>query len=325
MAKRLKNAGRKEWECIIQRRAPPGLSQDGSRRLASPLKGQDPLSPGRLNATPGWRQRSPSRQKQTFLPTESAQPANGNTTADSSSPRKVSAIRLPTEGEPAALTEPELIAGKRTEKPEPWNFLRRIDRANAFTKPEPIPPSKYQVKKNEDLDVPMSAIFTGMRLRAFGEANCAALRQELERAGAALINRNGAEVDFYVVRLAGYALFRSCELNSLTAACSGAEEMKKEAPQNEHHKFRTECWVERCIFESRICDVDENVTFQPLKVPTPLAGTASYVPCSIWITSVIGTDASQMFVASSGLDLSEQTWVKRLLRVLGMFTYACIL
>jgi hypothetical protein len=286
-AKRVKNAGRKEWECIIQRRALPGLSQDvasemfnpytppkqASRRPATPLKGQGPLSLGRPNATPGWRQRSPSRQKQHFLPTESAQPTYGLSTPDSAIPRKVSAMHLPTEDEAAVLTEPGPVSGKRTEKPDPSTFLRRIDRANAFTKPEPIAPSKYRGKETGDLDDPTSAVFAGKRLRAIGEANCAALRQELERAGAVLINRSGAKVDFYVVRLAGYALFWACECISLTAAFSGAELMKQEAPQDEHHKFRTECWVERCIFESRICDVDKNVTFRPFSIPTPLAGT----------------------------------------------------
>ena len=287
IAKRVKNAGRKEWDCIIQRRALPGLSQDVADDIfnpytspkkaplqpTTPLKGQGLPSPGRLNAAPGWRQRSPSRQKQIFLHSESARPTNGLTIPDSSSPRKVSAMRLPTEG--------EALAGKTTEKPQPSTFLGRINRTNAFTKPGPIPPSKYQVQKNESLDDRTSAIFAGKRIRAIGDANCAALRQELERAGAALININGADVDFYVVRLAGYALFRSCECISLTAACSGTEQMSQEAPQDEHHKFRTECWVERCIFESRICEVDENVTFRPLSVPTPLAGTASCVGCSI--------------------------------------------
>ena len=339
VAKRVKNAGRKEWDCIIQRRAQPRLSQDvaddmfnphtspkkASRASTTPVKRQGSLSPDRLNATPGWHKRSPSRQKQVFLRADPAQPTNGLTIPNYSSPRKVSAMRLPTEGDAAALAEPGAVAGKKAENPEPSTFLRRIDRTNAFAKPEPIPPSKSQVQKNENLDDSTSGIFAGRRLRAIGEANCAALCQELERAGAVLINRNGAEVDFYVVRLAGYALFRSCECISLTVACSGTELMNQEASQDEHHKFRTECWVERCIFESRVCEVDENVTFRPLSIPTPLAGTASCVSCSIWITPIIATDASQLFVASSGLDLPEQTWVKRLLRVLGMFTYACIL
>jgi hypothetical protein len=35
IAKRVRNAGRKEWDCIIQRRALPGLSQDGRQCVQS--------------------------------------------------------------------------------------------------------------------------------------------------------------------------------------------------------------------------------------------------------------------------------------------------
>lgn len=78
----------------------------------------------------------------------------------------------------------------------------------------------------------------------------------------------------------------SSEYISLIAAYSGAELMKKEVSEEEHHKVRTECWVERCIFERRICEVDENVTFRPLRVPTPLAGTAFGVGCAMCLISI---------------------------------------
>jgi hypothetical protein len=338
-AKRVKNASRKEWDCIIQRRALPGLTQDVAddsfnpytppekayRPPSTPLRAQRPQSPSKINATPGWRKRAPPKQKQIFLPIESAQPIESLAVPDSSSPRKVSAMRLPIEKEAAALSKAEVATANRTEKPELPTFLGRIDRANSFANPGPIPPPKYQVQKNDDPDGLTSPIFAGKRIRTIGEANCAALCQELESAGAALINTKGAEVDFYVVRLAGYALSRSCECISLTVASSGANLMKQETSEDEYHKFRTECWVERCIFESRICEVDENVTFRPLSVPTPLAGTASGVCRPIGVISNIGIGASQLFVASSGLDFSEQTWVKRLLRVLGMSPHAFII
>ena len=109
------------------------------------------------------------------------------------------------------------------------------------------------------------------------------------------------------------------------SACSGTELMNQEASEDEHHKFRTECWVERCIFEGRICEVDDNVTFRPLSVPTPLAGTNSGADCSTELNYNVAIDANQLFIASSGLDLSEQTWVKRLLHVLGVFMHTCIL
>ena len=211
IAKRLKNTARKEWDCIIQRRALPGLNQDAaddlhnpytspkkaSRSPAAPLKGQDSQSPSKNSATPGWHKRSPPKQKQVFL-AESAQSTDGLAVSDSSGPRKVSAMRIPAGNEATALASPEAVIGKRT------GFLGRIDRTNAFAKPEPLPLSKYQVQKNKDPDGLTRAIFAGKRIRAIGEANCAALRQELERVGAELVITKGADVDFYVVRLAGY-------------------------------------------------------------------------------------------------------------------------
>ena len=299
IAKRVRNAGRKEWDHIIQRRALPGLSQDAAAnyvnnpytppkkaypQAATPLKGQGSLSPGTVNASPGWHKRSPLKQKQVLL--TAAQPTNGFTFADSSSPQKVSAMRLPGENEAVALAKPEAVTGKRTEKPQPSTFLGRIDRTNAFAKHGPVPTPKCQVQNNEDSDGLASAIFAGKRVRTIGEASCVALRQEMERAGAALIDMTGAEVDFYVVRLAGCVPPHPCECTSLTTACSGAELMKKEVTAEERHKVRTECWLERCLFESRICEVDENVTFRPLGVPTPLAGTASGIGCTMHLTSI---------------------------------------
>lgn len=217
IAKRVRNASGKEWDCIIQRHALPGLAQGAaddvhnlytppknvSRPPATPLRGQGSLSPSGASATPGWRKRAPPKQKQVFLPAESAQPMNGLAVPDSSSPRKVSAMRLPAGDEAATLAKPEAAPSKRTEKPEPPTFLGRINRTDSFAKPEPMHPPKYQVQKIEDPDSLASAIFAGKRVHPIGEANCAALRQELERAGASLINRTDADVDFYVVRLAG--------------------------------------------------------------------------------------------------------------------------
>ena len=31
-------------------------------------------------------------------------------------------------------------------------------------------------------------------------------------------------------------------------------------------KYRTECWLERCMYEERICQVEENVSFVPFAV-----------------------------------------------------------
>ena len=216
IAKRVRNAGRKEWDCIIQRRALPGLSQDAAndvcnpytppkkapRQPTTPLRGQDSLLPSAGNAIAGWHKRSPPKQKQVFLTAESARLANG---LSFSSSQRVSAMRLPVENEGVALAKRDAAIGKKTEKPQPPTFLGRIDRTSAFAKHERVPTPKYQVQKNEDPDALTSATFAGKRVHTIGAASCAALRQEMERAGAALIDTTGAGVDFYVVRLAGCA------------------------------------------------------------------------------------------------------------------------
>lgn len=112
-------------------------------------------------------------------------------------------MRLAAENEAVGLGKPKAVAAKRAERPKPPTFLGLIDRANAFAGPVPISPPKYQVQKNEDSDGLATEIFAGKRVHTIGEANCAALRQEMERAGAALIDGTGAKVDFYVVRLVG--------------------------------------------------------------------------------------------------------------------------
>ena len=112
-------------------------------------------------------------------------------------------MRLPAENEAIGLGEPKAATAKRAERPKPSTFLGLIDRANAFAKPVPVSLPKHQVQKNEDPDGLATEVFAGKRVHTIGEANCAALRQEMERAGAALIDGTGAKVDFYVVRLVG--------------------------------------------------------------------------------------------------------------------------
>ena len=138
-------------------------------------------------------------------------------------------MRLPAEHEGVALAKGEATTGKKTEKPQPPTLLGRIDRTNAFAKHERVPTLKYQVQKNEDPDGLTSAIFAGKLARAIGEASCAALRQGMERAGAALVDTTCAEVDFYVVRLAGcapcvFSLLRMYFTNSCLQWCRTNEE-----------------------------------------------------------------------------------------------------
>lgn len=81
---------------------------------------------------------------------------------------------------------------------------------------------------------------------------------------------------------------------------SASELYRAESSESERHKYRTECWLERCIFDERLCAPDEHITFAPLTIAAPIAGAESIV------------------LTYSGLDQAEACWVRRLLRVLGI-------
>ncbi|KAI8969897.1 hypothetical protein BD414DRAFT_502526 [Trametes punicea] len=128
-------------------------------------------------------------------------------------------------------------------------------------------------------------LFKGMRIRALGEARCASVRRAIEECGGTWVSADDDDdaVNFVVVRLvSGSALFR------------------QEIDGAERAKYRTECWLERCIFEERICAPEEHVAFGPLAIEAPVAGT------------------EHMVMSYSGLDQSEACWVRRLLRALGI-------
>jgi DNA replication regulator DPB11 len=70
-------------------------------------------------------------------------------------------------------------------------------------------------------------------------------------------------------------------------------------------QYRTECWLERCLFVDRVCAPDEHASFVPLGVPLPVPG------------------ADLITLSFSGLDVSVACWVRRLLKALGAFRSFC--
>lgn len=66
-------------------------------------------------------------------------------------------------------------------------------------------------------------------------------------------------------------------------------------------KYRTECWLERCIHEERVCVLDDHVSFKPLDIDLPVAG------------------ASSVLIGLSGLDQSESCHTRRLLKAFGEY------
>ncbi|KAI0667909.1 hypothetical protein C8Q78DRAFT_1195697 [Trametes maxima] len=130
-------------------------------------------------------------------------------------------------------------------------------------------------------------LFKGTRIRALGEAKSASVRKAIEECGGTWVGARDDDdddaVDFIIVRLvSGSAIYRN----------EGDEAVRA--------KYRTECWLERCIFEERVCAPTEHVAFVPLAVPAPIPGT------------------DDMVFSYSGLDQSEACWVRRLLRALGI-------
>ncbi|KAF7354687.1 hypothetical protein MSAN_01382400 [Mycena sanguinolenta] len=98
------------------------------------------------------------------------------------------------------------------------------------------------------------------------------LLRAIEDAGGAVVGR-AAEADYIIVRLvSGSALFAA---EPSTAART---------------QYRTECWLERCLFVDRLCAPEEHPTFVPLGVELPVAG------------------ADKITMNFSGLDVSEACW-----------------
>jgi DNA replication regulator DPB11 len=53
---------------------------------------------------------------------------------------------------------------------------------------------------------------------------------------------------------------------------SGSKLYREETDLGEQAKFRTECWLERCLFEERICSPGDHVSFVPIPIETPING-----------------------------------------------------
>ncbi|CCO29651.1 putative aminotransferase C660.12c [Rhizoctonia solani AG-1 IB] len=143
---------------------------------------------------------------------------------------------------------------------------------------------------------PVVKVFSGKCIAPIGEACGQMLYDALRAHGATVIETSDPkgkrkaedsephlppEADFYIVRLASESAKQASKLDS-------------------YHKFRTDCWVEHCIFEDRLCSPEENVTYAPLKIELPVLG------------------AELIKLHWSGLDNEQETAVKRLIKALGI-------
>jgi hypothetical protein len=103
---------------------------------------------------------------------------------------------------------------------------------------------------------------------------------------------------------------------------SGSKFYRDEEDQAARAKYRTECWLEQCMFDERLCSPDEQVTFLPLVVQTPVPGKCPYSKRSIKALGIdIDEGAENVVLAISGFSQSEKYGLKRLFRALGKIPY----
>ncbi|KAH6909345.1 hypothetical protein BKA70DRAFT_1278254 [Coprinopsis sp. MPI-PUGE-AT-0042] len=127
-------------------------------------------------------------------------------------------------------------------------------------------------------------IFAGVRICVLGEARTQAVRTAIEDGGGTWVaEEDDPFIDYYVVRL-----------------LSGSKIYQSEPDPNLRDRYRTECWLERCLHDERICFPTEHVSFTPLSIPIPVKG------------------ADKIQIGLSGLDQSESCHTRRLLRALGI-------
>ncbi|KAJ3711206.1 hypothetical protein C8R42DRAFT_689819 [Lentinula raphanica] len=135
---------------------------------------------------------------------------------------------------------------------------------------------------------PAMSIFSNIRFAALGEANHDNVRGAIRKAGGTLVEsvdlESGAhEVDIIIVRLvSGSNIFASVE------------------SQLVRDKFRTECWLEKCLHEDTLCVPDGHITFTPVGVQCPVSG------------------AENIRISFSGFDEAERFFMTRMMKVLGL-------
>ena len=76
------------------------------------------------------------------------------------------------------------------------------------------------------------------------------------------------------------------------------------------------------MFDERLCSPDEQVTFLPLVVQTPIPGKCSYIKRSIGAFGIdMDEGAESVVLAISGFSQSEKYGLKRLFRAIGMMPH----
>ena len=186
--------------------------------------------------------------------------------------------------------------------------------------------SHYPVQPEGQSAIP--TLFAGYSFRLLGEARCPNVRFAIENCGGVVTDGDAEEPSFIIVRLircvprVRLAVFLSIQTPILTTlgVCrgSGSKLYHDEFDDYARTKYRTECWLEHSVFHERICEPEENVSFTPLRITTPVPGTS--IPIAFFNCSQTDIDAEKINLSLSGLDQSELCWIRRLVRAVGSFS-----
>ncbi|KAK0457641.1 uncharacterized protein EV420DRAFT_470883 [Desarmillaria tabescens] len=192
-------------------------------------------------------------------------------------------VRSPMKSQPT-----KQLLEDRPSSPTGESIITKFRRANSFAPPKqgsgetPFARSNSEPVAGPSSIATTSTLFTGIKFCALGEAKSASVKDAIERSGGSLTSEED-DADYILVRLV-----------------SGSKFFRSEMDPEQRKKYRTECWLERSIFEERLCDPEDHVSFSPLGIEVP-------VP-----------NAEKVLISFSGLDESEAYFTRRLVRALGM-------
>ncbi|KAK0202902.1 hypothetical protein DFS33DRAFT_940575 [Desarmillaria ectypa] len=192
-------------------------------------------------------------------------------------------VRSPTKSQPT-----KQLLEDQPPSPTGESIITKFRRANSFAPPKqdtgetPFARSHSEPVAGPSSATATSTLFAGIKFCALGEAKSASVKDAIERSGGCLTSEED-DADYILVRLV-----------------SGSKFFRSEMDPEQRKKYRTECWLERSIFEERLCDPEAHVSFSPLGIEVPLP------------------DAEKVLISFSGLDESEAYFTRRLVRALGM-------
>lgn len=178
-----------------------------------------------------------------------------------------------------------------------------------------------------------SGLFSGLTFHVLGEAKSPSVRSAVEEGGGTLLptsgeggTENDEDVDYILVRLVRYDFLHGvtpfigvCASSfTLLWSSSGSKIFREDLDHTQRRKYRTECWLERCLFEERICNPEEHISFVPLGTEIPIPGQYSRIVLFVMTVEYFWfLGAENLSLSFSGLTQSESCWIKRLIRALG--------